>query len=124
MSVFESIERHPAEYLPSGDKALLVAWAILPFTVGELTTSALHAVLCLEDGRIVAAELHEIKFDYRYDFRNERWVDVSRVTDGPPPDEAPDVDTDQETPDDGGEAVQGRIPDLDRAGEGDPFDQP
>jgi hypothetical protein len=30
LSIFESIERFPAEYLPSGDKALLVAWADVP----------------------------------------------------------------------------------------------
>jgi hypothetical protein len=78
----------------------------------------------LEDGRVLAAPLADIKFDYRYDWANERWVDVSRVTNGPPPDEGSNVDADQEDGDDGGEAVQGRVPDLDPSSTGDPIDQP
>lgn len=96
MSVFESIERFPVEYQPSGDKALLMAWAILPLTVGDFTQSELHVVLCLEDGSAVSAVLSEIKFDYRYDLPNERWVDVSRVADSPSQRGTDDADPDPE----------------------------
>ena len=29
MSIAESIERHPVQFLPTGDKALLMAWCVL-----------------------------------------------------------------------------------------------
>jgi len=122
MGIFESIDRHPAEYLPTGDKALLVAWAVLPRAADGATD--VHVVLCLGDGTVVLAALIDVKFDYRYDWQNQRWVDVSRVTDGPLSDEGSDDIANQATTDDGGTAVQGRVPDPDGASEGDPLDQP
>lgn len=98
----------PAEYLPTGDHALIVAW-----------TDGPAAVLCLEDGRSVVAEIGEFKFDYRYDLNRQRFVDVSGAT-IPEEEEEPDGDTDQEPPGDGSEGVSGRIPETDGAGEGDP----
>jgi hypothetical protein len=101
VSVFESIERYPAEYLPTGDRALLMAWAILPaYGSDGLKADHLHAVLCLEDGRAVSAALHEFKFDYRYDVAGQQWLDVSRI-------EGNDGDTDQEAGDDGRPEVPG-----------------
>lgn len=60
----------PAEYIPTGDHALIVAWTDTP--------DGPAAVLCLEDGRSVVAEVgREFKFDYRYDLDRQRFVDVS-----------------------------------------------
>ena len=63
-----------------------------------------HVVICLEDGRAVSALLSDIKFDYRYDLANDRWVDVSRIA-GPA--EGQDANADQEDADDGGPEVSG-----------------
>ena len=104
MSVFESIERHPVEYLPTGDKALLVTWAVLT-DPDRPEHRALAAVLCLEDGRAVIAETNEFKFDYRYDNARQVWVDVSKIPEGH--EEGPDADTDQEAEDHGGAEVPG-----------------
>ena len=100
MSVFESIERFPVEYLPTGDKALLMAW----YTLNDPENperQVVAAVLCLEDGRAAIATTSDFKFEYRYDLANDRWVDVSRVA----PEGEPNADADQETADDGSQAV-------------------
>lgn len=123
MSVFESIERYPTEYLPTGDKALLVAWAVVPSSVGDISVSEVQVVLCLEDGRAVQASLGDIKFDYRYDYTNQTWLDVSKIFDGPTG-EGDHADTDQEAGDDGGAPVQGQVPDADPTSPGDPGSQP
>jgi hypothetical protein len=115
----------PAEYLPTGDHALIVAWAALddPERPGH---AAVAAVLCLEDGRAEIATTSEFKFDYRYDLNRQRFVDVSGVPieddepDEPEGDEDEDGDSDQEPPGDGGQGVPGRVPEADGAGEGDP----
>lgn len=79
-----------------------MAWAVVPTTVGDVTVNEIHTVLCLEDGRVVAAPLSDIRFDYRYNLANGRWVDVSRV-----PAEGDDANADQEDADDGGPEVPG-----------------
>lgn len=108
MSVFESIERYPVEYLPTGDKALLMAWAVL--TDPDLSGHAvMSAVLCLEDGRAVIAEITQFKFDYRYDLPNDRWIDVSKFV---APEEGSNADADQEDADDGSPEVPGRVPET------------
>ena len=114
MSVFESLERFPVEYLPTGDKALVMAWWKSQYDV--------VAVLCLEDGTAKSATLDQFRFDYRYDNNNERWVDVSRVADGPLP-EGDDAESDQASGDHGREEVPGRVPETDGASEGDPSNE-
>lgn len=100
MSVFESIDRYSVEYLPSGDHAMLIAWTVLPTTVGDVTGTDPFAILCLEDGSARLASLDEFKFDFRH--HDGRWVDVSG-----PLDEGNDADTDPEAGDDGGQEVPG-----------------
>lgn len=117
MSVFESTDRSPVEYLPTGDRALLVAWATLPTTVGDVTVVGLYAVLCLENGTAVSAPLSEIKFDYRYDLANNRWVDVSKF---PVAGEGDDGNADQEDAPDGGTTLPSGVPYVVGTGEGDP----
>ena len=106
----------PAEYLHSGDHALIVAWAMVnePY-------NPVRAVLCLEDGTPVMAPLDQIRFDWRYDNSHQKWVDVSGIDliDYEPEGDA-DVIADQEPSSDGGEAVSRRIPEVDGAGSGDP----
>jgi hypothetical protein len=99
----------PAEYLPTGDHALILAWAEDPYGAPE-------AVLCLEDGRAMLANVREFKFDYRYDLNRQRFVDVSGVSVGElevPEDEGDHGDTDQEPSDHGSEGVPGRVPEAD-----------
>src|SRR5678816_2997012 len=113
------------QYLPTGDKALLVAWAVVPLTVGEVTQNEINMVLCLEDGQAVAAPLDQVKFDYRYDNATERWFDVSRVADGQPSDEETSLgNADPQAGDDGSPSVPRQVPNPDGAGPGDPLDQP
>lgn len=107
MSVFESIDRPPVEYLPTGDKALLIAWAIAAIP-GEIDPEPL-VILCLEDGRAVRASISEIKFDYRYSNRDQKWYDVSRIDD----EEELDADPDQGDADDGSPSVPGLVPQPD-----------
>lgn len=65
------------------------------------------AILCLEDGRAVRAGISEFTFDYRYSNDDQKWYDVSRIT------EETDADTNQEDADDGRAPVQGLVPDPD-----------
>ena len=117
---------HPVEYLPTGDHGLLVAWSTVPpifFLGGSITKDAAEAaanmlrdktapkaLICLEDGRALLAELSEFKFDYRYDHAKGEFVDVSKASAG---EETEDADTDQEAPDDGSQAVPGQLPQPD-----------
>lgn len=123
----------PAEYLVTGDKALIFGWATLTTTVGNTSDEAVAAVLCLEDGSSVHAPLGEFKFDYRYDNNRQKWVDVSRV---PMEDGGEDMaiagefdreedsaDTNQEDADHGGPEVPGLLLDADGASPGDPGDR-
>ena len=101
MSVFESIERFPVEYTPTGDKALLMAW----YTLNDPENPERHVVavvLCLEDGRPAIATTSDFKFDYRYDLANDRWVDGSRTLAQTGDSNA---DADQEDADDGSAEV-------------------
>lgn len=121
VSVFESIDRAPVEYLPTGDKALLIAWAVVTIRYETIESEdEVVAVLCLEDGTTVQARMDQIKFEYRYDNANQKWVDVSKI----PFQEGTDVDADQEAGDDGGAPVPGPVPDADRASQGDPGGEP
>jgi hypothetical protein len=99
--IFESIERPPVEYLPTGDRALLMAWYTGPRGLP-------YAVLCLEDGTAVGTSITGFKFDYRYATREQRWYDVSRIEE-----EDPDADSDQGDADDGGSPVPGLVPEPD-----------
>lgn len=101
MGVFESSDRTPVQYLKTGDKALLIAWASLLFEGKDV----LAAVLCLEDGSSVLAEIGEFKFEYRYSNTEQKWFDVSRIPADVEDPEEPDADADQEDADDGGPAV-------------------
>jgi len=106
VGVFESIERYPVAYNPTGDRAILIAWAVKPTTVGVTTVHEVCAVLCLEDGTAVEASLSEIRFDYRYDLANQAWIDTSRPI-GQPPAEGDNANADQEDADDGSPEVPG-----------------
>jgi hypothetical protein len=110
VSVFESIERHPVEYLKTGDRGLLLAWTttLRKDYASGVSREEIGAVLCLEDGSCVIAEVDHFKFDYRYSNRDQRWYDVSRITE-----EEPDADPDQGDADDGSEAVPGLVPEPD-----------
>lgn len=79
MSVFESIERHPVEYLPTGDRALLMAWAVAAVPSDPPQDPEPLVILCLEDGRAVRASMSEFRFDYRYSLREQAWYDVSKI---------------------------------------------
>lgn len=114
---------HPVEYLPTGDHGLLVAWSTVPpvfFLGGGITQEQAHiastmlkertvprALICLEDGRAVLAELSEFKFDYRYDMTKGRFVDVSNVNGAAEEEGDIESDADQEPADDGGQGVPG-----------------
>jgi hypothetical protein len=120
---------HPVEYLPTGDHGLLVAWTTIPpvfFLGGGITAEAAEragqflkertvprALICLEDGRAVLAELSEFKFDYRYDMTKGRFIDVSNVNGQAEEEEGDIADTDQEPADDGGQGVPGQVPEHD-----------
>ena len=116
--IFEVAAPLPADYIPTGDKALLVAWAVLSTTVGETAVEEVSGVLILEDGHSVVAPLADVRFDYRYNNDDQSWVDVSKI----PTTEDDHADTDQEHADHGSESVPGLVPDADGASEGDPGD--
>jgi hypothetical protein len=101
----------PAEYLPSGDHAMIVAWT----TTGSIS-DPIRVVLCTENGMPLTARLDQIRFEWRYDNDHQKWVDVSGI----PMNEGDERDdTDQEPSGDGGEGVPGRLSEIDGAGEGD-----
>ena len=112
----------PAEYLPTGDHAMVVAWGALSVPANDAPSyTDVIAILCLEDGRAVRAGLSEIKFDYRYDPDRQRFVDVSGIHFEP--EEGEDGEPDQEPPDHGSEGVPGLVSEADGAGEGGPGDE-
>jgi hypothetical protein len=120
-SIAECLAALPVEYLPTGDKALITAWAVLQAD-DRPGHDYVAAVLCLEDGSSVIAETSQFKFDYRWHQGKQKFVDVSAIPDAG--DEEPDADTDQEHADLGGQSFPGPVPDPDRADEGDPGDEP
>jgi len=135
VSVSEASVPLPIEYTPTGDHALLMAWSAAPpiilAGVGDWRVDRVEmfsqwlrentrprAVLCLEDGRAVLAGLDEIKFDFRWSEAKQQFVDVSGVSmdddeDAPEGEEEEGADTDQASPDDGGQGVPGPVPEAD-----------
>lgn len=99
MSVVEALVPLSVDYLPTGDHALLMGWATLTSPASP-HNEVLAAILCLEDGRPVLAEIGEFKFDYRYDINKGDFIDVSSVESG-----ASDANPDQEAPDHGSPEV-------------------
>lgn len=99
----------PADYRKTGDHALILAWVH--------REGWPQALLCLEDGSPVLADLDEFKFDYRYDVNRQAFVDVSGI---PLYDEEPNDDADQEPANDGSAGVPGLVSEAAGASPGDP----
>lgn len=62
-----------------------------------------------DDGKLCLVRAHEVTVDWRYNWKNHEWVEVSGIAeDGPS--------------DDGGEDVPESVPDVDGGGGGNPID--
>lgn len=64
-----------------------------------------------DDGHLRYASPAHITIDWRYDWRNHQWIEVS------------DIGIEEEPSDDGGSELPGSVPDADAAGVGDQVDE-
>lgn len=71
-----------------------------------------EALIVDDEGRLSFVQLDQLTVDWRYDWREQRWVEVNGVTDGT-----------EEIGDDGREELPGQLLDPDRAGPSDPLDE-
>lgn len=71
-----------------------------------------EALVVSDEGRIFFVKLEELNVDWRYDWREQRWVEVTGVTYAA-----------EEFDDDGSEELPGQLLDPDGAGPSDSLDQ-
>ena len=62
-----------------------------------------------DDGKLCLVRSHEVTVDWRYNWKNHEWVEVSGIAEDSPSD-------------DGGEDVSESVPDVDGGGGGNPID--
>lgn len=75
-----------------------------------------HVYLVDADGKIAKATFDIVEIDWKYDYESQVWVDYGPIPEGGY------AEPEEET-DDGGEEIQGRVPDPDGAGGGNQGDQ-
>ncbi len=69
-------------------------------------------VLAVDDeGKLQFLPIGYVTVDWRYNWQTHEWIEVSGIG------------HEEEPPDDGGSDLSGSVPDVERAGDGDPLDQ-